>query len=201
MIPGADALGKAFDWGQDLVSNAVGQVGDVIDTASNAIDTATAVGGAVRDTVVSGIERGIDVASDAVSTVVSPNGIDRKLNELTAPVDTLKPGESVSFEAGVEVNAAVSASGGGAIDVKRNDDGTYTVSGSVDGTLGGKISDTGLDFGGTVRVEFKADDAAQARQIVAALAKGGGLDPKLAQAGGLTLDKPVIGLLRPSCSC
>jgi hypothetical protein len=218
-IPGAGAVGKALDWGKDKAADAADQVVDVaqqgaravVHTVARPVAAAAPVADRVRDRAV-GVLQGArervssaandvreradrvgDLAArawDATRTLATPGGYDRGVHDLTAPVDDLDPGDSLTLEAGVEVNAGVSASGEAAVNVSRNDDGTYTITGSVDASVGGKISESGLDFGGGAGVEFTVDNAAEARDIAATLVKTG-----VANGNSLSVAGPVVAPL------
>lgn len=218
-IPGAGAVGKALDWGKDKAADAVDQVVDVAQQGARAVahtvarpvatvaneadrlrDRAVGVLQGARERVSSAAndvreraDRVGDLAAqawDATRTLATPGGYDRGVRDLTAPVDDLEPGDSLTLEAGAEVNAVVSASGEAAVNVSRNDDGTYTITGSVDASVGGKISESGLDFGGGAGVEFTVDNAAEARDIAATLVKTG-----VANSNSLSAAGPVVAPL------
>jgi len=177
-----DVAKGAFDFGADRVRDVTSIVTDagelVLDAASNTLDFAGDVADLTLDQVEALTEKAVELGADLAGPLlekareaffapvyagVDQLNIDEKVGEL-GPGDKLSLGASLDATLGYKVGAE------GELSVTRNEDGGYTVSASMDASLGGKLLG-GFDVGLGGKVEFSADSAEDAVRMAEALAR------------------------------
>ncbi|MEW5742395.1 MAG: hypothetical protein AB1938_25990 [Myxococcota bacterium] len=204
----SDAAGAAWDFGGNVVGAVVdggerliGAAADfAIDTAKGTIsvigDAASMTLDAVKEGVQWAAEKGLELAGplldkardmfkDAVTGALK---IDEK-------IDRLQPGDTFNVGGGVEVTAGVDVEVSADLQVKRNEDGSFTVSAGVDGKLGLEAL-AGANVGAGGKLEFRAANAEEAKKLAESLAMAGA-------AAAATTTPPfsaVAPLLAPSSS-
>ncbi|MEW6432660.1 MAG: hypothetical protein AB1730_14245 [Myxococcota bacterium] len=201
-----DAAGAAWDFGGNVVGAVVdggerliGAAADfAIDTAKGTIsvigDAASLTVDAVKEGVQWAAEKGLELAGplldkarewfkDAVTGAL-------KIDER---IDRLGPGDTFTVGGGVEVTAGVDVEVSADIQVKRNEDGTFTVSAGVDGKLGLEAL-AGGDVGVGGKVEFRASTPEEAKRLAESLAMAGAA----AAAAATPPFQAVAPLLAPS---
>ncbi|GMU60016.1 MAG: hypothetical protein AMXMBFR34_17790 [Myxococcaceae bacterium] len=203
-----DAAGAAWDFGGSVVGSVVdggkkliGAAADfAIDTAKGTIsvigDAASMTLDAVKEGVQWAAEKGLELAGPLLNkardlfkdAVTGALKIDEK-------VDRLQPGDTFTVGGGVEVTAGVDVEVSADLQVKRNEDGSYTVSAGVDGKVGLEAL-AGADVGAGGKVEFRAETAEEAKKLAESLAMSGAA----AAAAGTPPFNAVAPLLAPSPS-
>ncbi len=182
-----EVAGDAIDFGGDVVgavvdggTRLIGAAGDfAIDAAQGTLEFAGDVAELTAEAVEEGIrfaaEQGLKLAGPIVekardliqNAVLDGLNIEEKINTL-GPGDTLSIGGSVNVTAGIDVGVEAD------LQVKANEDGTYTVSGEVAADLGVKLFGGGtLGAGGKVEFTFPNKEAAVRGAETLALAGAG----------------------------
>lgn len=206
-------LGDIKDFTVDVVTGVANVVTDVgefaIDFAKGTVDVVGDAASITADKVQAAIdaakEAGLALGEKAIGWIN-----DRLQEAIDDAIDDdmirgLGRGDSYEIYADLGVSAGVSVSAEAKLTVKRNDDGTYTVSAELDGGLGlgigkkesGAGAQAQLTAGGKIEFTFaNASDAIKGAETLLQTAVAGGL--ATSPSGGPLA--PVVGQLLPSDS-
>lgn len=177
-----DVARGAYDFGADRLKDVTSFVTDagelVLDVASNTLDFAGDVADLTLDQVQTLTEKAVELGAELAGPLLEKAreaffapvyaGVDQ-LN-IDEKVADLGPGDELALGASLDATLGYSASAEGELSVTRNPEGGYTVSASMDASLGGKLLG-GFDIGVGGSVEFSADSAEEAVRMAEALAR------------------------------
>jgi hypothetical protein len=192
---GGDVAGAVVDGGRRIIGSTVDFA---VDTANGTIDVlgdaAQATTEAIQEGVQFAVENGLKLGGfllEQARGFIQDKVLDAV--DVGEHVNQLQPGDTYSLGADVEVTAGVDLAVEGEIEVKRNEDGTFTVSAGLEADIGIEAL-AGVSVGAGGKAEFTFATAEEATRAAEALV----LTAASAAVAVTPPFQPVAPLLAPS---